>query len=75
MNFIDSYRFRKSKLSDHVDSLSGIYNKEFKSCMERTKIKLEFDFIGFQNNRLNSKCKECRRKSKNLINEAIKNFA
>ena len=47
MNFIDSYRFRKSKLSDHVDSLSEIYNKEFKSCMERTKIKLEFDFIGF----------------------------
>ena len=47
MNFIDSYRFRKSKLSDHVDRLSGIYNKEFKSCMERTKIKLEFDFIGF----------------------------
>ena len=36
-NFIDIYRFMSSKLSDLVDNLSGIYNKECKSCMEGKK--------------------------------------
>ena len=30
LNFIDSYIFVPSKLSDLVDNLSGIYNKECK---------------------------------------------
>ena len=42
-----------SKLSDLVDNFSGIFNKEYKSSMERKKIKSECDFIGFRNNRLN----------------------
>ena len=29
------------------------------TCMERKKIKSECDSIGFRNNRLNYKCKEC----------------
>ena len=59
IKFIDSYRFMQSKLSDLIDNLSGINNKEWKSCMERRKYKSECDFIGFKNNRLNYKCKEC----------------
>ena len=49
----------QSKLSDLIDNLSGINNKERKSCMERRKYKSECDFIGFKNNRSNFKCKEC----------------
>ena len=58
IKFIDSYRFMQSKLSDLVDNLSGIYDKECKSCMERKKIKSECEFIGFKTKRLNYKCKE-----------------
>ena len=60
----------QSKLSELVDNLSGIYNKECKSCVEK-KIKSECHFIGFKNNRLNYKCKECREKCSNLMNEAV----
>ena len=59
LTFIDSHRFMQSKLSDLVDNLSEIFNKECKSCMERKKVKSECGFIGFRNNRLNYKCKEC----------------
>ena len=38
----------QSKLSDLIDNLSGINNKERKSCMERTKYKSECYFIGFK---------------------------
>ena len=34
VNFIDSYRFMQSKLSDLVDNLSRIYNNNCKKCME-----------------------------------------
>ena len=61
LKFIDSYRFMESKLSDLTDNLSGINNKECKSCMERKQMKSVCDFIGFKNNRLNYKCKECRK--------------
>ena len=37
LKFIDSYRFMQSKLLDLVDNLSGIFNKECTSCMERKK--------------------------------------
>ena len=43
----------QSKLSDLTDNLSGIFNKECKSCMERKKIKSKCRFIGLKNNRLN----------------------
>ena len=62
------------KLSDLVDNWSEINKKESKACMERKKIKSECDFIGFKNNRLNYKCKECGKKCTKLINEAFKNF-
>ena len=47
IKFIDSCRFMQSKLSDLVDNLSEINNKDCKTCMERKNIKLECDFIGF----------------------------
>ena len=36
--FIDSYRFMQSELSDFVDNLSGNFNKECKSCIEKKKL-------------------------------------
>ena len=49
----------QSKLSDLIDNVAEINKKEWKSCMERKKIKSECGFIGLKNNRLNYKCKEC----------------
>ena len=47
----------ESKLPDLANNLSGILNKECKSCMKRKKLKSECDFIGFKNNILNYRCK------------------
>ena len=41
---------------------------------KKKNIKLECNFTGFKNNRLNYKCKECGRKSTKSVNEAIKHF-
>ena len=38
LKFIDSYRFISTSLSNLVDSLSGVYDKECKKCMERKKL-------------------------------------
>ena len=38
LKFIDSYRFMSTSLSNLVDNLSGVYDKECKKCMERKKI-------------------------------------
>ena len=62
----------QSKLSDLIDNLPEINKKECKACMEGKKIKSECDFIGFKNNRLNYRCKECGKKCFKPINEAIK---
>ena len=51
--FIDSYRFMSTSLSNLVDNLSGIHDKEYKKCMERKKITLNCEFIGFKNDRFN----------------------
>ena len=63
-----------SKLSDLVDNLSEINNKDCKTCIERKNIKSECEFIGFKNNRLNYRCKECNGTSTTSINELIKKF-
>ena len=47
------------KLSDLLNNLSKIYNKECISCMEGKKIRSECEFTGFKNDSLNYKCKEC----------------
>ena len=64
----------QSKLSDLIDNLSGINNKERKSCMEGKQVKSECDFIGFKSNRLIYKCKECGKRCYKLIDDAIRNF-
>ena len=74
LRFIDSYRFMSTSLANLVDNLSGVYDKECKRCMERKKIRLNCEFIGFKNGRLNYKCKECNASYTKLANESIKNF-
>ena len=62
----------QSKLSDLVDNLSEINNKDCKTCMERKNIKSEYEVIGFKNDRLHYKCKECGKrysKSKNGLDK------
>ena len=74
LKFIDSYRFMSTSLSNLVDNLSGVYDKECKRRMERKKIRLNCEFIGFKNGRLNYKCKECKKSNVKLANESIKHF-
>ena len=74
LKFIDTCRFMRSKLSNLLDNLSEINNKDCKTCMERKNIKSECGFIGFKNNRLNYRCKECKRTSTKSINEIIEKF-
>ena len=74
IKFIDSCRFMQSKLSDLVDNLSEIYNKECKKCMERKQIRSECEFIGFKDNRLNYKCKECNDTSAKSVNDLKEKF-
>ena len=64
-----------SKLSDLVDNLSEINNKDCKTCIERKNIKSECEFIGLKNNRLNYRCKECNETSTKSINELIEKFS
>ena len=74
IKFIDSCRFMHSKLSDLVDNLSEINITDCKTCLERKNIKSECDFIGFKNNRLNYRCKECKGTSTKSINGLIEKF-
>ena len=74
LKFIDSYRFMSTSLSNLVDNLSGVYDKEWKKCMERKKIRLNCEFIELKNGRWNCKCKECKTSYTKLTNKSIKNF-
>ena len=38
----------QSSLSNLVDNLSEVYNKECRKCRERKKIKLNCEFVGFK---------------------------
>ena len=57
-----------------VDNLSEVYDKEWKKCRERKKIKVNCEFVGFKNGRLNYKCKECKNSCIKVTNESTKNF-
>ena len=74
LKFIDSYRFMSISLSNLVDNLLGAYDKECKKYMERKKIRLNCEFIGFKNGRLNYKSKECKKSYTKVANESIKHF-
>ena len=71
LNFIDSYTFMSTSLSNRVDNLSGVHAKE---CIKGEKIRLNCEFIGFKNGRLNYKCKECKKSYTKIVNESIKKF-
>ena len=45
IKFIDTCRFMESKLSDLAYNLSEVDNKDCKKCMERKKIRSEYEFI------------------------------
>ena len=64
-----------SSLSRLVDNLSEIYKKECKGCEERRKIKSVCNFIGLENNKLNYKCKECKKRSLKPINGLTEKFS
>ena len=64
----------QSKLSNLVDDLSKINNKDLKTCTERKNIKSECEFIGLKNNRLNYRCKKCNGTSNKSVNDLIENF-
>ena len=51
-----------------------IITKIAKICIERKNIKSESEFIGFKNNRLNYRCKECNGTSTKSVNDLIKKF-
>ena len=63
-----------TSLSNLADNLSGVYDEEYTKCMGRKKIRLNWEFIGFKNGRLNYKCKECKKSCTKIANESIKNF-
>ena len=63
-----------TSLSNLVDNLSRIHDKECKKWMERKSIRLNCEFIGFKNGRLNYKCKECKNSYTESTNESIRNF-
>ena len=52
LQFITSFRFIPSSLSELVDNTSGIFNSiECKSCIEKIKINSECRFVGLKNNK------------------------
>ena len=61
-----------TSLSRLVDNLSEIYKKECKECEEKRKIKSVCNFIGLENDKLNFKCKECKKRWLMPINGLIK---
>ena len=73
MILVDSL-FLPNKLSNIVDNLSEINNKNCKTCMDRKNIRSECEFIGLKNNRLNYRCKECKGISTKSVNELIEKF-
>ena len=63
-----------STLSDLVDNLSEINNKDCKTCIERQNIKSKCECIGFKSKRLNYRCEECNGISTKSINELTEKF-
>ena len=48
--------------------------KNIKNVWKEKKNRLNCEFIGFRNGRLNYKCKKCRKSCTKVANESIKNF-
>ena len=63
-----------SKLSNLVDNLSEINNKDCGTYMEGKNIKLECEFIWLKKNWLNYRCKECNGTFTKPVNDLIEKF-
>ena len=63
----------QTSLSNLVDNLSGVYDKECGKCGERKTNSVNCEFVGFKNGRLNYKCKECTKSWTKVTNESTKN--
>ena len=74
LKFIDSFRFMSTSLSSVIDNLREIYKKECIGYKERIIIKSACNFIGLKNNKLNYKCKECKKRWLKPVNGLIKKF-
>ena len=77
IKFVGTCRFMQSKLSDPVITCIIIKinnNKDCKTCIERKNIKSECEFVGFKNNRLNYRCKECKGTSVKSVNDLFQKF-
>ena len=74
IKFIVTCRFTQGKLSDLADNLSKINNKDCKKYEERKTITSKCEFIGFKDNILNYKCKECNDTSAKSVGDLIKKF-
>ena len=48
LKIIDSYRFMSTSLSNLVDNLSGVYDKECKKYMERKKLGWTVNSLGLK---------------------------
>ena len=62
------------QLHYQILSITGVYDKECKKYMEIKKDRLNWEFNGFKNGRLNYKYKECKKSYTKLANESIKNL-
>ena len=62
------------KLSDLVNNLSEINNKDWKTWMDRQNIKSKYDFIVLKNHRLNYRYKECKGTSIKPVNGLLETF-
>ena len=69
IKFSGSFRFMRCGLSNFVDDLSEINNKNCKKCIDK-----KWEFIGLKNNELNYKCKECNGISNISINDLTEKF-
>ena len=75
LQFIDSFKFMSTSLSELVDNTSGIFNTiECKSCIGKIKNNSQCCFVGLKNKRLIYKCKKCKEEWKKPTNKLIENF-
>ena len=75
LKFVDSYRFMQNSLSELVDCRSEIFNSiECKSCIEKINVNSECSYVGFENDRLIYKCKECKEEWERPVNQLKESF-
>ena len=72
LKFIGSFRFNLDQIL--LITYLKFTKKQCKGCKERRKSKSGCSFIGLKNNKLNYKCKKCKKRWLKPINQLIKMF-